>query len=985
MKKRLLLLSAFLGIMSFSFSAQAQVAVGDIDLQQVSNNVNNPTGICQCDTIRVRYELKPNSSFSATSEFKYQLANPINAWGSSTELSLVALYTDITTVPPTTATSVLDTFSPGLLWADLAVPCNYPLFGASFRIINTDPVGNITPNGSSDTAFFNVNRIPTLARIDSIALIVNGVRLDTFDNPYTTNVQDVGACRDDSIFLRVESDGNSFQWYNGAAAIGGATDDSLLVTGSGNFYCEVIDGPCSIFSDTVPVAVLVTPTSIFVNLSTPANSSVFRGDNPDLAIPGVLPLDSIELCEDATAFLQGPTVSAATGITLTYQWLTDSFNAVTGLRDRYPIPGATGQNITINNSNSIKGWNRYWVAVFDGFCGDTTASPYHVIVDSIPTAEVVGVPFLGFTGPTVFNEICMRDSVLLTTQPTVPTPDWKYSWQWYDPTVPLGGNPWRSVSGNPANALTFDTLPDLVVDTSLSDPGQPYFQNPKPALRFFRVRIATRTIFTNEETCVYFSDSVAVRWFPEYSLSLVPNQPNINIIGPDSISFCETDTAVITAPSTPAGLLNFGYTYSYQWLTDSVDQNLGTRVKYALTGETNQTLEIDSSGNYFVVLDDGICLDTSRVYRAFIDTIPETQIQEISFPGTSGLTNLNLCLYDSALVSAMDTVLGLLPWDYQWQQLNPVSGNWNNLANDTLVTLKIDTTYKRFGEDTAYFRLSTSYTNRFGFNNCSFIADSIRVIFFSSPTVSFIPGDSVGICPNDSILFVAQGNFVGFSWDNGQVISASRYIKSAGTYPIEAVGINGCITYDTVTVFPLVVNAGAGPDQTVRSGDIVQLSASGGTSYRWFASEPIEFSDMLSQNITISKTLAPGQIADTVTLYVEVTNQRGCTGIDSLRIIINSNIPDGINDINKAYNIFTPNGDGLNDIWNITELVNGDNCKLVILNRWGSPIYEDESFTGQWTGVDNGGNELPDGTYYYILDCDGEIRMKNAVTIIRNQ
>ncbi len=986
MKKSFFKLCVLLVLALFILPLKAQVAVGDIDLQQVSNNVSNPTGICQCDTIRVRYELKASSNFSSTSEFVYQFANPINAWSSATELNLLALYTDISTVPPTTATSVLDTFSPGLLWADLAVPCNASLFGSSLRIINRDVNGNITPNGASDTAFFNVNRIPTVAQIDSIALIQNMMRLDTFDNPYTTSTKDVGFCpRGDSIFLRVQNDGNSYQWWNGSNPILGATDDSIIVGQSGLYYCEVIDGPCSIFSDTVVVAALNTPTTVTADLSLAANAGVFRADNPDPTAPNRLPLDSLELCEDGTALLQGPVVPPNTGLTFTYQWVTDSFNPVTAERDKFAIVGATGQNLTVGPNNSRKGFNQYWVVVNDGFCTDTTSdlNSYRVLIDSIPQTEVVGIPFPGLTGPTVRNEICMRDSVLLSAEPQVPTPGWKYQWQWYDPTAPAGTNPWRAVAGSATTG--FDTFPNLKVDTSLSDPGQPYFQTPKPLLRYFRLRTATRTVFTNQEVCVSFSDSVAVRWFPDYSLSLAPNQPGINSIGQDSINFCEDDTAEVVAPGTPADLQNFGYFYSYQWLSDSLDPNLGSRVRYPLAGETNQSLLIDSTGNYWVVIDDGICLDTSSVYRAFVDTIPETTISEVEFPGGSTLTTLNLCLYDSALVSAADTVGGLLPWNYQWQQLDPVAGTWNNLADDTLVTLQIDTTYKRFQEDTAFFRLATSYQNRFGITTCNFFTDSLQVIFYDSPNVTYIPGDSVGICPGDSILFVAQGNFTSFSWENGQVLSASRYINTPGEYPIEAVGVNGCITFDTVTVFPLTVNAAAGPDQTVGSGEIVQLEAFGGTSYRWFASEPLEFSDMLSQRITVSKTLAPGETSDTITIYVEVTNQRGCTGLDSLLLIVTSNIPDGISDISKAYNIFTPNGDGLNDLWDISDLVNGDNCELIIMNRWGSTVYEDESFTGQWTGVDNGGNELPDGTYYYILDCEGEVRMKNAVTIIRNQ
>jgi len=980
MKKNLLKLSGLWSLLILLPSLSlAQVAVGDIDLQLVSNNPNNPTGICQCDTITVRYELKAGSSFSSTSDFLYELTNSVNppAWGSAINLSLVELWTNNS--PVTQATSVLDTFGPGLKWAVLAIPCNANLFGSSLRITNRDGVGNITANGASDTAYYNVNRIPTIAQIDSVALIRNQSRMDTFDNKYTTSVVDVGFCKFDTVFLRVAHDGNSFQWYNGTQPIIGETDDSLLVTASGIYSCEILDGPCSIFSDSVIVNQLNTPTSITFNGSNPSNANAYRVDFPN---NNNSPRDSIELCIDQIALLDGPLPSPATGLTFTYQWLRDTL--ITGLPDWTPIttPTGTQRTLQVNRNNALPGWNRFLLVVNDGFCQDTTplSSQFWVNIDTVPQADVVGVPFPGFVGPTVFNEICMKDSVLLTTLPSVADPNWKYQWQWYDPSVPPGADPWKAVSGGP---LSFDTLPELTVDTSLSDPGQPYFQTPKPEIRYFRVRISTRTTFTNIETCFFTSDSVAVRWFPDYDVVVV-NSPNAFIIGQDSVNFCETDSAFLRAPATPATLTNFGYSYSYQWLTDSFDVNIPGRVRYPIMGATNRDLKVRTTGNYWIAINDGICTDTSDVFRVFVDSLPTTSIQEVEFPGGSNITNYNLCLYDSALVSATDTVLGLTPWNYQWQQWNPVSNLWMNLSNDTLVTLRLDTTLKRFNEDTAWFRLATTYFNRWGLQTCASNTDSIQVIFYDAPDLSFFPGDSVGLCPGDSILFVAQGNFNSVSWQNGTVLGPTRYIQVPGEYPVEAIGVNSCITRDTVIVYPLSVNAAAGADQTIKSGQVATLTAFGGTNYRWYANKPIEFSDFLSQSIQVSKVLEDGVLADTITIYVEVTNSRGCIGIDSLQLIVQSNIPDAISAVNQSFNIFTPNNDGLNDIWDIRELMDGDACSITIMNRWGSVVYDQVNFTGMWEGVDNGGNALPDGTYYYILDCGGTVRMQNAITIIRS-
>lgn len=988
MKKNLLKYFVFLLGISFSSSLWAQniVSAGKIDILNGTTNVNFADATCQCDTIVIEYEIKPNANFPSNSSFEYQLAtSPALNWGSATLLELTKLEKND---PPVAVTLPSDTFSSGKKWASLVMPCNTPIGIYGFRIINRNSNGTITPiDGFSDTTFRQINRIPTVGFIDSVATIRNGVKIDTVDNPYSTSV-DLGVCFGDSIYIRVTTDGTAIQWFNGAFQLQGETKDSLKVGyGQGAYYARLTNnGNCPIYSDTVLVTPINTPTTITFDAANAANANAYRVDNP--VAGNNSPRDSIELCESDIALLNGPLPPP--NLTFTYQWLTDSFNPVTGLRDWYALTTATATQriLQINQNSSVRGWNHYRLVVNDGYCTDTTpeVNKFWVNIDSVPNAVIAGVPFPGLAGPTVFNEICMKDSVLLTTIPSQSWPqDVSYRWQWYDPTVPAGANPWKSVSGQPLNNLSFDTLPTLVVDTSLSDAGQPYFQNPKPALRYFRVRIARRTTFTGIETCVFFSDSVAVRWFPEFDVTVV-NSPNAFILGPDSVNFCETDSAILSAPSTPTTLSNFGYNYSYQWLTDSIDPISGLRVKYPLVGETNQTLVIKESGRWFVSIDDGICSDTSRVFRSFVDTVPETQVIEVQFPGTnSGLTGLNLCLYDSALVTATDTMLGLLPWDYQWYQWNPNGNNWAILQTDTNPSLVLDTTYSISGFDTLYFQLRTSYVNRFGNQLCDFRADSVMVVFYEPPSLNFFPGDSVGLCPGDSILFVAQGNFNQVTWQGGQVNGATRYINIPGSYPVEATGVNGCITRDTVIVYPLVVNAAAGPDQVIESGETATLTAFGGTNYRWWASKPIEFSDFLSQSIQVSKVLEDGVLSDTVWIYVEVTNSRGCVGIDSLQLIINKTFPDQINLINKAYNIFTPNNDGLNDVWDIRELLDGDACSIEIMNRWGSVVYSDDNFNGLWTGVDNGGNELPDGTYYYVLDCGGEIRMRNAVTIIRNQ
>ena len=65
----------------------------------------------------------------------------------------------------------------------------------------------------------------------------------------------------------------------------------------------------------------------------------------------------------------------------------------------------------------------------------------------------------------------------------------------------------------------------------------------------------------------------------------------------------------------------------------------------------------------------------------------------------------------------------------------------------------------------------------------------------------------------------------------------------------------------------------------------------------------------------------------------------------------------------------SPNGDGLNDTFDLT----GFNVeKLGIFNRYGTEVFKHGAgYTNQWFGQSNGGNELPDGTYFYVIELKG--------------
>ena len=77
---------------------------------------------------------------------------------------------------------------------------------------------------------------------------------------------------------------------------------------------------------------------------------------------------------------------------------------------------------------------------------------------------------------------------------------------------------------------------------------------------------------------------------------------------------------------------------------------------------------------------------------------------------------------------------------------------------------------------------------------------------------------------------------------------------------------------------------------------------------------------------------------------------------------------------------FSPDGDGINDTWSIRGGLgkNYPNNILYIINRWGVIVYQTTKYANDWDGSNNrtlrgnSSSNLPVGTYFYILDLNGD-------------
>ncbi|MDC1011704.1 gliding motility-associated C-terminal domain-containing protein, partial [Flavobacteriaceae bacterium] len=67
---------------------------------------------------------------------------------------------------------------------------------------------------------------------------------------------------------------------------------------------------------------------------------------------------------------------------------------------------------------------------------------------------------------------------------------------------------------------------------------------------------------------------------------------------------------------------------------------------------------------------------------------------------------------------------------------------------------------------------------------------------------------------------------------------------------------------------------------------------------------------------------------------------------------------------------FSPNSDGVNDTWQVKEIDRYPNNQVWIFTRTGYEVFNTQNYRNDWSGTQNG-NPLPEGSYYYRIDLDG--------------
>ncbi len=240
------------------------------------------------------------------------------------------------------------------------------------------------------------------------------------------------------------------------------------------------------------------------------------------------------------------------------------------------------------------------------------------------------------------------------------------------------------------------------------------------------------------------------------------------------------------------------------------------------------------------------------------------------------------------------------------------------------------------------------YVTAIDSNNCSTDVDTIEVI--TNPGFPSIISDLNFSCQGDLVTITSTyfGDSVLFTTPFGTFDTTSITLElsdiTAGVYSLQVWDSFGCYFTDSLTLDPNALPTISFPLDT-----ILCLSDFIGSEFYNEAISMVWNGSVFEDSVLIS-----GNGWYQVTL----TNLQGCVFTDSIYV-------QTVNCEDDIPNVFTPNGDGVNDYFVIDEAIIYPNNYLVITNRWGTIVFEEKGYRNTFDGL-----ELTEGVYYYVFHLD---------------
>lgn len=201
--------------------------------------------------------------------------------------------------------------------------------------------------------------------------------------------------------------------------------------------------------------------------------------------------------------------------------------------------------------------------------------------------------------------------------------------------------------------------------------------------------------------------------------------------------------------------------------------------------------------------------------------------------------------------------------------------------------------------------------------------------------------------------------------DQGDAISGLE----AGTYTVQILA-DDCDTtlHFTIENLPGVVLT-VSNDTLIAAGASIRLRASGALSYLW---SPVDWLDNPKSQTPVASPQAP------ITYTVTGFNEFGCKASRDIHIAIDETI--------FMPNAFSPNGDGINDVFMIGNFGYHKLSEFRIFNRWGEEIFNTTNPSQGWNGLHKG-QPADMGIYHYYIrlyNTGGEEKVfRGSVTLVR--
>jgi gliding motility-associated-like protein len=295
---------------------------------------------------------------------------------------------------------------------------------------------------------------------------------------------------------------------------------------------------------------------------------------------------------------------------------------------------------------------------------------------------------------------------------------------------------------------------------------------------------------------------------------------------------------------------------------------------------------------------------------------------------------------------------------YKWSGPGITSSNQNPLVINNITT----------ANGGVYTVIATSA------NGCA--GAPVQTIVRVVPRVAAVAGNSSTICAGESTRLSAYGGLY-YKWtpsdglDHDDIANPTASPAQTTTYTVK-VSNDGC--YDDTKSVTVTVNqnptANAGGDKVIFEGQSVQLkgaiSGDNISNYYWTPTMGLDNPNSITPNASPTDDI-------TYTLTVVSRTCGVATSRAFVRVYKKITIP----------NAFTPNNDGINDLWNIGALITYPSCEVMIFDRNGQKVYQSIGYPKPWDGT-RGGSPLPTGTYYYVIDLKNNTpKLSGWVAIVR--